>query len=174
MMQYILVTFLNNGIIVIKIWNIILDIWIEPFLSIHSIPFILILKHLFLIINLILLISNPVFFILWIIRVWRNNHNQELVKRAEESRTKTEEQRKKAQKELEEFYQKRNEQIQNKHKENSESQKDVVNKREEVEKLGNKWERVRHLIDVKGTEKSTDAKDTSRLRSVLIKMWNKK
>eukprot|EP01091_Cochliopodium_minus_P011640 TRINITY_DN3356_c0_g1_i1.p1 TRINITY_DN3356_c0_g1~~TRINITY_DN3356_c0_g1_i1.p1 ORF type:complete len:231 (-),score=89.96 TRINITY_DN3356_c0_g1_i1:76-768(-) len=108
------------------------------------------------------------------LRIWRNNHNQELIKKTEESRQKTEEQRKKAQKELDEFYQKRKEQISSKQKENGESQKDFVHKREEVEKLGNKWERVRHLIDVKGTEKSTDSKDTSRFRSVLIKMWNKK
>jgi hypothetical protein len=75
---------------------------------------------------------------------------------------------------LEEFYERRKETIANKQKENREAEKDFVLKREEVEKLDNRWERVRHYVDIKGTEKPTDSKDTSRLRSVLIKMWNKK
>ena len=108
------------------------------------------------------------------LRLWRTNHNQALVKKAEESRIKTEEQRKRAQSELEEFYQRRDEQIKNKTKENNESEKDFIHKREETSNYDNKWERVRHLIDIKGIEKSTESKDTSRLRSVLIKMWNKK
>ena len=107
-------------------------------------------------------------------RAWQEKHNQELIKKGEESRARAEEQKKKAQEELAEFYKRREELVANRKKENEQAEKAFVSKRDEIEKTENRWERVKNFVDIKGIEKDTDAKDTSRMRSVLIKMWNTK
>jgi len=107
------------------------------------------------------------------LRVWQEKHSQDLIKKAEESRIKTEEQKKKAQAELAEIYNRREELVRNRETENRQAEKAFIGKRDEIERVDNRWERVRNYVDIKGTEKVVDAKDTARMRSVLIKMWNK-